>query len=217
MRCSRLAVMLALGWIIWLYAQPCTASLTLNDLPKGNARNSGVFKQVFFEGRSDDTLYFQADIKSIGIVSYLKINTDSTRDVLQYRGKSFVLSRSDGTGHPIDADPNGVAIYRCSLGGSTCYTFSMQGSGIYKSGSFQNVRFYVVFSKKMAPSAMVSALEYGSSFCDLNKDKKVDFLQFQVSPDSANTLIIKSYTLENGRFVPLNGIFQDRCLKFKNQ
>lgn len=197
-------------------------TISLGDLQTNKSKCVDTFRKVYYEGRSnctpglgyDDTLFYVAKIKCIGHIAYKKAQTGSSLDILEYKNRShFLKIIEEDAETSVDADPDNVPLYQLAIGKRHYYYFSCGGTGLLRSGSFQNIRFYIVFSKNTPPIALMSGTEYKYSFCDLNNDKKLDFIQIRSSDNPSFSYMTKTFTLQDGKFIPLNSKFNNLYIK----
>jgi hypothetical protein len=190
------------------------SSISLSQLPCHKSRPISKFEHVFYEGKSDDTLYYVANAKGIGTVTYKKVTTGTPYDVVEYNGKTFQLFRLDDDDTVrVDADPSTAQLFQIKIGHNRYYYFYCSGTGLLRSGSFQQISFYTIFSKTLNPVTMISGLEYPNSFCDINNNGKLGFIQFIASDDTIFDYRIKTFELEKNKFKPVECFYNDKYMK----
>jgi len=126
-----------------------------------------------------------------------------------YKGKFFnlKLTLDSGEEENLNANPDNAKIFKLKIGNKTYYYFFCGGEGF--SGRAQYYRFCTIFSDDLAPITIESGIEYPGSFCDLNNDGNLDFIEFETL-EKFNEFKIKTWTLKAGKFVPLKSKFDHR-------
>jgi hypothetical protein len=192
--------------------------ISISDLPKNDSKCIDSFTSCSITEKSGDTLFSFVKTKDLGLVVYKKIIKGSiygpSIDLMSIKGKTYLLYKVEGdVKGDVDADPSNAKLFLLKIGKTNYYFFYCGGRGLLQSGSFQNIRFYIVFSKNTPPVTIMSGMEYQYSFCDLNNDKKLDFIQFLSSDNPAYSFMTKCFTLQDGKFIPLNSNFNNRYIK----
>lgn len=211
----KIAFMLIVTCFISLNAKETENGLiTLDDLPKNKSVFLDTFNTPCTTVNSQDTLYSFAKTKSIGYAIYKKDNSDFTLDILSILGKNYGLKIIvEDNPENIDADPDMAKLFQLTIGKIKYFYFYCGGTGLMKSGSFQRIRYYIIFSNTLAPVVMMSGLEYKYAFCDINNDGHLNFIQFVNSNDTTCDYQIKTYSLNNQKFMPIKSKYDGKCLK----
>lgn len=185
------------------------SSISLNNLPRTNAVVIDQFERVSFWGQSDDTSYARANHnQELGTIFCNSI-WSPRYNFMSYKDKEYVMKRGLASAEvdSVGVDAAGSNIYKVKIGKNTYYYFYCGGGP--GSGRAQYLRYYTVFSETMAPITMLSWFKYENSFCDLNHDGNLDFIEFEMMK-KLNQYTTKTWTLKNDKFVPLKSKFNNR-------
>lgn len=206
------------AFLIILVVVSCIAScqeyMTLDEIyskyNKGNVSYNSLDCEVtplFFEGNISDTSFYKLNIQKEQYI-YIKVDKgDEQKDILLVKDREILIcTEMNGNNINLDLDVNQIEAFGIDFFNKKYICLITGGTGLYKSGSFQEIRFYILIDLN-TPIGVVTTWSRANSelsFININNDDNIDFLQLVNNPDVNNRYFIKASTISSGKLNPMN-------------
>lgn len=192
----------------------CQEYMTLDEIYSkyntGNVSYNSLDCEVtplYFEGNTSDSSFYKLNIQKKQYI-YIKIDKgDEQKDILLVKDREILLrTEMNGNNINLDLDVDQIKAYEIEFLNKKYLCFITGGTGLYKSGSFQEIGFYILIDLN-TPIGVVTAWSRAKSelsFVNINNDDNIDFLQLVNNPDVNNRYFMKESTISSGKLNPIN-------------
>lgn len=164
------------------------------------------FTPIYYEGLSTDTTVFK--LEGHNIVYYKCDNNKEAIDLIKIDNVEHSLFiEKNGNRIPLDLDILNASLFECTAFKKNYFCIISGGTGLYKSGTFQEIKFFVLIDitdkNNIVFYELFSRASSIHSIGDFNKDGVLDFLYVENDSLKSKTYLVTLYTIQGKQFIPI--------------